>query len=304
MIKKLKCYLKTDNFKTLVGEIFYVFGFSLLFSFLGLAFFKGFFCDFFKEDLFSFTYSQGLTFEFSKSLALSSAIFSFIFFILFSVVTAFLRPSNNHACIGKRGKNLLFLVLLSLFGVLASVVLSLLLFAFSSNKEISLLVSLFITGIYYYLIYKLYLEEKTYSNLLIWEIFRFAIVGLVAAVFDFALSYIVQFIFFSDNDAFYVTFVATSCGFIIGVIINYLMSTFMVYKASKTKTGKTLKGILLFLGLAVIGLFIGIGIQYFLYDFLFLSKGITFFSYPIDFIIRTLIVMVYNYISRKILIYK
>ena len=204
----------------------------------------------------------------------------------------------------KKYKNFIYLFILSLFGVLAAAVISSLLYVAGLSASFSLAMSLFITGIYYYLIYKLYVEEKNNSNLIYWEIFRFAIVGLVAAVFDFALSYIIQFIIFKGNQNILVTILSTAGGFIIGVVINYLMSTFMVYKAAKSNFSKSLKGILFFVGLAIVGLFIGIGLQTFLYNYLFLTVGVKFFSYPIDFIIRTLIVMIYNYISRKLLIYK
>ncbi len=301
---KLTNWLRDHKIAQVTGEAFYVIAISALLAFLGLGIFSLGLVDFEDNDIFSFTYSANMTLEFSKSLAILSIIASLVECILLYILTAIFTPSGNKALAGKRGKNFFLLAILSLFGLLASVVLSLLLFAFGLSQEMSIVLSLFVCGIYFYLIYKLYLEEKTYSNSIIWEIFRFAIVGLVAAVFDFAVSYIVQFIALADNTAMYVTIVATACGFIIGVIINYLMSTFMVYKASKSNTSKTAKGIILFLALAVVGLFIGIGIQYLLYDYLFLVVGITFFSYPIDFVIRTLVVMVYNYITRKLFIYK
>ena len=142
------------------------------------------------------------------------------------------------------------------------------------------------------------------SNALFWEIFRFAIVGLVAAVFDFATCFIFQFLIFGGSTALYVTGIATVMGFIIGVTINYLMSTYMVYKAAKSNFSKSAKGIITFLVLSILGLLIGVGIQYVLYDFLFIHIGVSFLTYPVDFVIRTLVVMVYNYITRKLFIYR
>lgn len=250
-------------------------------------------------------YSENMFFSIDKGILLTSLIVPLFMIPILLLLFAFLRPSGLKPMIGKKGKNLIPLCILSLFGFLAFVVIAALLSSFlKNNVYLPLLVSGILTGIYEYLIYKLYLENKSQSNALFWEIFRFAIVGLVAAVFDFLTCYLVQFVLFRNSKAVYVTIIATACGFLIGVLINYLMSTYMVYKASKSGFSKTVKGIVLFVLLSALGLALGMGIQAFLYDYLFLSKNILLFSYPVDFVIRTLIVMVYNYISRKLLIYR
>ena len=304
MLSKLINRLKSQNFQICIGEIVYVLALSFVLSFVGVLFLNSNLISFKDNDLFSFIYSENMTLNLSKTLLIDSVIFSFIFFILFYFITWLVKPSGLTPISIKKYKNFIYLFILSLFGVLAAAVISSLLYVAGLSASFSLAMSLFITGIYYYLIYKLYVEEKNNSNLIYWEIFRFAIVGLVAAVFDFALSYIIQFIIFKGNQNILVTILSTAGGFIIGVVINYLMSTFMVYKAAKSNFSKSLKGILFFVGLAIVGLFIGIGLQTFLYNYLFLTVRVKFFSYPIDFIIRTLIVMIYNYISRKLLIYK
>lgn len=175
---------------------------------------------------------------------------------------------------------------------------------FKVSRDVTVLLTSLCVNTYLFFIYKLYREQRTYSNLLFWEIFRFALVGLVASVFDFLTTRLLQFGAFKGNTAGYVTGLSTAGGFIIGVIINYLRSTYRVYKATKSNFSKSIVGKVYFLGLAVIGLFIGIGLQYFFYDFLNLSKGITIFSYPVCFVLRTLIVMVFNYVTRKIFIYR
>ena len=82
------------------------------------------------------------------------------------------------------------------------------------------------------------------------------------------------------------------------------MSTYMVYKASKSNLAKTAKGVIFFVVLSAIGLGIGIGLEYLLYDLFYLTLGIGIFIYPVVFVVRTLVVMVYNYLSRKLLIYR
>jgi putative flippase GtrA len=258
-----------------------------------------------EDDLLTVTYSANKSFTLSKSLSLTSLVTGPLSILLVILLLCLFRPSGLKPEIGKNGKFLICLIILSLFGEMAYVLIADFTYGLLPTHEIfSILLAGVLTNIYEVLIYKLYLEGRTYSNKLFWELFRFAIVGLVAAVFDFLTCYLVQFILFKDNTAGYVTIIATACGFTIGVILNYLMSTYMVYKASHSGFSKTLKGKLLFLGLAIGGLLIGMGLQYLTYDVLFLKQSITFFSYPVDFVIRTLIVMVYNYVSRKLLIYR
>lgn len=256
------------------------------------------------DNVKNLTYSEGKSIQYNPSFVLFSLIISLFISLLAFGLPALIKPSGLKPNIGSKGKNIYCSAILGLFGILAFLVIS----VFLANLNVSNIISIFIAAIlvsfYDYLIYKLYFEERTYSNFLFWEIFRFAIVGLVAAVFDFAFCFIFQFMLFKGQTAWYVTGISTGMGFLVGVVINYLMSTYMVYKNTKSNTSKTIKGIVLFFVLALIGLFLGIGIQYFLYDFLNLNKGITFFSYPICFITRTLIVMVYNYISRKLIIYR
>lgn len=208
--------------------------------------------------------------------------------------------------VGKNGQKwgVLSFAILSFFGFLAYVVLVTLFLAPKLPKNTSFLLTGLITSVYQILNFELFFLGKKNSNKLFWEVYRFALVGLIAAVFDFASCYIVQFLIFKNATDWYVTFLSVTAGFIIGVTINYFLSTYMVYKASKSNMSKTTKGVIIFVVLSAIGLGLGIGIQYLLYDYLNVQKEIAFFSYPVDFVIRTLVVMFYNYVSRKLIIYK
>lgn len=256
------------------------------------------------NDLRSFTYSADKTLEFSLSFLKFSIFAGFICCGLLFLLFYLIRPSGLRPKTGEKGKWLIARIILDLFGVLAFVVLDIFLDGFKVSRDVTVLLTSLCVNTYLFFIYKLYREQRTYSNLLFWEIFRFALVGLVASVFDFLTTRLLQFGAFKGNTAGYVTGLSTAGGFIIGVIINYLRSTYRVYKATKSNFSKSIVGKVYFLGLAVIGLFIGIGLQYFFYDFLNLSKGITTFSYPVCFVLRTLIVMVFNYVTRKIFIYR
>lgn len=288
--------------KNLIDEIVIYFAFSLLVALIITSFYT--LNIFNSTELINLTYSQDKYLEFSKSVMLFSISFSFVDVIFYYLILFFIKASGNKPVINLKFKNLIFLFILSLFGNLAFIVMSIFFSSLKVDDYLNIFISSFLVNIYCTFIYKLYLENMTYSNHLFWEIFRFAIVGLVAAVFDFIISFIFQFLIFKNNTASYVTIISTFCGFVIGVIINYLLSTYMVYKNATNNDTKSIKSIIIFVALAIIGLLLGMLLQFILYDLFYLKLHISFFTYPLDFVIRTLIVMVYNYLSRKIFIYK
>ena len=257
-----------------------------------------------SDESISIIYSKGKELLIDKRTLLFSLLFSFIDILLFYSFLFFYNPSSVKIIINSNYKNVFILSVLSIFGNLAFIMIAVFLKSLNLHISLAVFTSSLLTNTYCYLIYKMYLENYCYSNKLFYEVFRFLIVGLIAAVFDFLLCYIFQFIIFKGNVNVYVTVISTIMGFLIGVVINYLLSTYMVYKKTDNKKAKNVKGMIIFLLLAVIGLLLGIGIQALFYDLLFVKKGVSFFSYPITFIFRTFVVMVYNYISRKLILYK
>ena len=257
-----------------------------------------------SDESISIIYSKGKELLIDKRTLLFSLLFSFIDILLFYSFLFFYNPSSVKIIINSNYKNVFILSVLSFFGNLAFIMIAVFLKSLNLHISLAVFTSSLLTNTYCYLIYKMYLENYCYSNKLFYEVFRFLIVGLIAAVFDFLLCYIFQFIIFKGNENVYVTVISTIMGFLIGVVINYLLSTYMVYKKTDNKKAKNVRGMIIFLLLAVIGLLIGIGIQALFYDLLFVKKGVSFFSYPITFIFRTFVVMVYNYISRKLILYK
>ena len=256
------------------------------------------------DESISIIYSKGKELLIDKRTLLFSILFSFIDILLFYSFLFFYNPSSVKIIINSNYKNVFILSVLSIFGNLAFIMIAVFLKSLNLHISLAVFTSSLLTNTYCYLIYKMYLENYCYSNKLFYEVFRFLIVGLIAAVFDFLLCYIFQFIIFKGNENVYVTVISTIMGFLVGVVINYLLSTYMVYKKTDNKKAKNVKGMIIFLLLAVIGLLLGIGIQALFYDLLFVKKGVSFFSYPITFIFRTFVVMVYNYISRKLILYK
>ena len=139
------------------------------------------------------------------------------------------------------------------------------------------------------------------------EIFRFLIIGGIATVIDFVVMGIVEYLF---NPSLYprfidvfiggikpeaiATIVGTGVGFIVGLIFNYIFSIIFVYKTkgnSKSATGFILFAVLsaIGLGIHILGMWVG-------YDLLHINEWIVK-------IVLTIVVLIYNYVSRKIFIF-
>lgn len=154
------------------------------------------------------------------------------------------------------------------------------------------------------------------------EILRFILTGGIATVFDFLVCYLVAS-FLPDSIGVWKEVIYTAAGFAIGVTINYFLSVFWVYKnVDENVNVRSTKNKLLFLGLSVIGLGIGIAIMI-AFDAIddhalhsgfegwldFITKGKDFsfkaFIWAVLFFgFKTLVVLVWNYLSRKKLIFK
>ena len=141
------------------------------------------------------------------------------------------------------------------------------------------------------------------------EIMRFVVVGGIATVIDFATMALVLFVFAPSN---YPTFwsiftggtdkaspvaalVGTGTGFLFGLAANYALSVLFVFNEkgkAKTATGFLKFAVLSFGGLLLheAGMFL-----------LFTKLGVNEWLVKI---LMTLIVLVYNYLTRKFFIFK
>ena len=145
---------------------------------------------------------------------------------------------------------------------------------------------------------------------IILEILRFLLVGGLATIIDFAVFELCMYVLFSTLEETLNLVLSTTCGFVVGLIFNYIFSIIFVFKGAKEdKKTQTIKAFLLFTLIGVIGLGIKIGIQTggnALMNVIFPSAD-GFWSWFIDTFIygvATLIVLVWNYVGRKLLIFK
>lgn len=153
------------------------------------------------------------------------------------------------------------------------------------------------------------IKEFNMNHKKICEIIRFVIVGGIATVIDMLVMGVVLYLF---EPALYpkfynvwigkvgdpktiATVIGTGSGFIISLIFNYILSVIFVYEDKGNS--KSVKGAILFCVLSVIGLIINMVGMWIGYDLIGINEWITK-------IIMTLIVLVYNYTTRKLFIFK
>ena len=151
--------------------------------------------------------------------------------------------------------------------------------------------------------------EKKYP--LLYEIFKFLLVGGLATILDmltmalilyFASPSIYNYNFIntiignaSPNDL--IAVLATGTGFIAGLVFNYIFSILFVFSSTNTDFAKTKKGFFAFSLLSLIGFFIHTLGMLIGYGYLKINEWIIK-------IFLTFVVLIFNYITRKKIIFK
>lgn len=126
--------------------------------------------------------------------------------------------------------------------------------------------------------------NKLKNNKLFQQIFKFGVVGGIAFVIDYGIMVI------SKELLGFSILLSAGLGFTISVIFNYIASVKWVFNVNKDKNEK--KNFILFMIFSVIGLIITELIM-------FVGTNIINISYLIVKIAATAIVMVFNFITRK-----
>ena len=153
---------------------------------------------------------------------------------------------------------------------------------------------------------------------LFWEIFHFLLVGGTATVCDYIVFWLLDGVLLPKlpfSGAFWALaalWLATACGFVVGMIVNWLLSIKFVFRAVRNKEeAKSAKSFWIFVIISVIGLaltLVGVWlISKFLPEFTLFGRtdffGTTWSKWVAK-IIMTCIVLVWNYLGRKIFIFK
>lgn len=121
------------------------------------------------------------------------------------------------------------------------------------------------------------------------QILKFGVVGGLAFIIDYGIL-----IFLTE--VFHINYlISTTISFIVSVIFNYIMSIFWVFDVDENKNRTTVFSV--FIILSVIGLLLN---DLFMWIFV---DGMSI-HYLIAKIIATLLVMIYNFITRKLFLEK
>ena len=132
-------------------------------------------------------------------------------------------------------------------------------------------------------IFHIKIKDKTKKLLL--QIFKFGVVGGIAFIIDYSIMVICKEIFHFS------VLVSAFFGFTISVIYNYIASVKWVFNVNQEKS-KT-KNFIIFVIFSVIGLILTEIIMWF-------GTDIIKISYLIVKILATIIVMIFNFVTRKI----
>ena len=122
------------------------------------------------------------------------------------------------------------------------------------------------------------------------QFFRYIFVGGIATIVDWGILYI----FTEFIHLYYI--LSSVISFIAGLLINFILSKKLVFQSNESKTGIMTE----FIGYGVIGL-VGLGITTLL---MLLLTGYMKLYYMLSKVIATILVLLWNYIARKKILYK
>ena len=131
--------------------------------------------------------------------------------------------------------------------------------------------------------------NKLMNNKLFVQIFRFGIVGGLAFIVDYAILIICKEVLGLS------VLLSAAIAFTVSVIFNYILSVKWVFDVDKDKSAK--KNFVIFIVLSVVGLGITELIMY-------LGSDVLKINYLIVKIFATAVVMVFNFITRKLFLEK
>lgn len=136
----------------------------------------------------------------------------------------------------------------------------------------------------------------------LYEFLRYCIVGAVATVVDMGLNTLMLYKILgaTKDDKWQVT-LSVTVGFMAGLIVNFILSNIFVFKkADQQKKGKTVGAFVIYTVVGVIGYFISLGLT--LLGTRFIADSGFWYLMLVG--VVKCIVLVWNYIGRKVFVYR
>jgi putative flippase GtrA len=129
----------------------------------------------------------------------------------------------------------------------------------------------------------------------LYEIFKFLLIGGICTLIDYAVMALFIYVFKPP----YAEIIGSGVGHTVGVFLNYVFSILYVFTGSGNdlKRAKSIYGVAMFIILNLIGLGIHILGMYLGYNLLHINEWVVK-------VVLTLVVLVFNYITRKEFIFK
>ena len=146
------------------------------------------------------------------------------------------------------------------------------------------------------------LEFIKKNQKLIMEFLRYVVVGGISAVIDMAVNYVMLFfVLGGTKDDRGLVAISVACGFLVGLMVNFILSNIFVFKSQEQQEkGKTLGAFLVY---TVVGI-IGFGLT----ELFTILGTLVIGNAGIWYLILTCfvkgIVLIWNYLGRKIFVYK
>ena len=160
-------------------------------------------------------------------------------------------------------------------------------------------------------------EHKQTKEQLFWEIFRFLLVGGGATLCDYFVFWLLDGVLFPmcSLTGFWETaalWISTACGFVVGMLVNWVLSVKFVFRAVRNQEEvKSKKSFLIFVVISLVGLFLTLlgvwGLTVLLPEFALFGKTHllgTAWNKWLAKVIMTCLVLIWNYLGRKLLIFK
>lgn len=146
------------------------------------------------------------------------------------------------------------------------------------------------------------MSSQKLSKSTIFEFLRYVIVGGVSAVVDMGVNYVTLYFILggTKDDRLYVT-LAVTAGFLVGLAVNYILSNIFVFStAEQRQNGRTVGAFLIYLAVGVVGYGLTVGLT--LLGTLVIGES-GFWYLLMTCVVKGL-VLIWNYVGRKILVYK